>query len=68
MTKWAKKEISRKVEDKDVQAALRDLGFKVKPYRTPGIEKSLGMYTGKPKFSVKGLPIRARRQAVKVAS
>lgn len=67
--RWAKKRYGRKVEQKDVQAALRSLGMPVKPRAIPGFEKALGFYTGKPKgVSVKGLPVRERARKAEVAA
>jgi hypothetical protein len=59
MTKWAKAKVDRKVEQADVQRALRSLGLKVRAVAMPGLGKSAGFYVGKPKgVSLKGLPVR----------
>jgi hypothetical protein len=59
MTAWAKKNVDRKVEQADVQAALRSLGLSVRAAAMPGIGKSVGFYTGRPKgVSLRGLPVR----------
>jgi hypothetical protein len=63
MTKWAKANVGRKVEQADVQAALRGLGLSVRATAMPGTGKSVGFYTdAKVKgLSVKGLPVRDLR-------
>jgi hypothetical protein len=59
MTKWAKAKVDRKIEQSDVQRALRSLGLSVRAVAMPGLGKSVGFYTGKPKgVSLKGLPVR----------
>jgi hypothetical protein len=67
MTRWAKRELGKQVEQRDVQAALRSLGLAVRTTTLPGQVKTVGMYQGKPKgVSFKGLPVRDRRRSATV--
>jgi hypothetical protein len=68
MLAWARREHGRQITQRDVQAALRSLGLIVRATALPGLGKSVGFYTGKPKrVSLKGVPVRDRRRGGKAA-